>query len=432
MPSHTPLPSPTGRTTTGGGKWDGGQAGTGGRAMGSKGMARGPPPQLQQSWSHGGWSSRQQQPPRPPPWHNGGGNQEVPWDLKFLVLPTTFRGLGLIPRDRHSSSSNRLVFSRRGRLPASSTVVLYNPDPVGGAAASATPSAGNGGDGNRGYVQQSSGAHVEQQSAPATSQGVRVAQQQLTSAPPSAGRHVAFEDDPSDIYYSDYGSVWNADVMRQYPADDQHSAPLHLPFSGAGENDGYAGVGGESRSFEPAEGTVGEPAPMNVMELERRRNVVEMSVPVMIRREARMPVYPDVALGQECGSDADCTSPDTCIAVNIPIGTGGFTPRHLCAQTCNICTTEYCKSARATCQDEGAEEGGDVGTKEYLNGLVAATVSKTSEQMANIAFVRTHKTASTTLAYLLFIYAKRHKLKVGTASKRNTSCFGGVHFWATS
>eukprot|EP00903_Cladosiphon_okamuranus_P011858 g11139.t1 len=63
-------------------------------------------------------------------------------------------------------------------------------------------------------------------------------------------------------------------------------------------------------------------------------------------------------------------------------------------------------------QAEGEEEGGDVGTKDYLNGLVAATAAKTSEQLANIAFMKTHKTASTTLAYLLFRYARRHKLKL--------------------
>lgn len=33
-------------------------------------------------------------------------------------------------------------------------------------------------------------------------------------------------------------------------------------------------------------------------------------------------------------------------------------------------------------------------------------------QLCNIAFVKTHKTASTTLAYLLFRYGRRHHKKV--------------------
>eukprot|EP00903_Cladosiphon_okamuranus_P020135 g18488.t1 len=223
--------------------------------MGSKGMARGPPPQQQrqwrrgvpqqqqQPWGHGGWSSQrqyqqpggggewsyaqQQQPPRPPPWHNGGGNQEVPWDFNswFSYNLSRFGPYpeGPPPQQQQQQQPSRVLPPRKAS---------------GGAAASATPSAGNGGDGNHGNVQQSSGAHFEQQSAPATSQGVRVAQQPVASAPSSAGRHVTFEDAPGDGYDSDFGSDWNAYVMQQYPEGDQHALPLHLPFGGAGGVDG--------------------------------------------------------------------------------------------------------------------------------------------------------------------------------------------------
>ncbi|CAN0014418.1 unnamed protein product [Ascophyllum nodosum] len=51
-------------------------------------------------------------------------------------------------------------------------------------------------------------------------------------------------------------------------------------------------------------------------------------------------------------------------------------------------------------------------TREYLNDLVARSNAVTEQQLCNIAFVKTHKTASTTFAYILFRYARRHDLKL--------------------
>ncbi|CAM9178607.1 unnamed protein product [Ectocarpus sp. 12 AP-2014] len=50
--------------------------------------------------------------------------------------------------------------------------------------------------------------------------------------------------------------------------------------------------------------------------------------------------------------------------------------------------------------------------REYLNLLVDESVAATKNQTCNIAFVKTHKTASTTAATLLYRYGKRHDLNV--------------------
>eukprot|EP00752_Nemacystus_decipiens_P007990 g7138.t1 len=50
-------------------------------------------------------------------------------------------------------------------------------------------------------------------------------------------------------------------------------------------------------------------------------------------------------------------------------------------------------------------------TRSYLNGLVQATAAGKGNQVSNVAFVKTHKTASTTLAAIMYRYAVRHDLK---------------------
>ncbi|CAM9665132.1 unnamed protein product [Ascophyllum nodosum] len=46
--------------------------------------------------------------------------------------------------------------------------------------------------------------------------------------------------------------------------------------------------------------------------------------------------------------------------------------------------------------------------RDYLNGLIDESVSRTPYQLSNIAFIKTHKTASTTLASILYRYGMRH------------------------
>ncbi|CAM9325575.1 unnamed protein product [Ectocarpus sp. 12 AP-2014] len=53
----------------------------------------------------------------------------------------------------------------------------------------------------------------------------------------------------------------------------------------------------------------------------------------------------------------------------------------------------------------------------YLNKLLEATALDSDNQVANVAFVKTHKTASTTVAAIMYRYAARHQLKL--------SYFGG-------
>eukprot|EP00904_Undaria_pinnatifida_P012461 jgi/Undpi1/8345/HiC_scaffold_25.g10813.m1 len=49
--------------------------------------------------------------------------------------------------------------------------------------------------------------------------------------------------------------------------------------------------------------------------------------------------------------------------------------------------------------------------RDYLNGLVEASVAKTANQTANVAYVKTHKTGSSTMASIMYRYAKRHDLE---------------------
>eukprot|EP00903_Cladosiphon_okamuranus_P016984 g15656.t1 len=59
--------------------------------------------------------------------------------------------------------------------------------------------------------------------------------------------------------------------------------------------------------------------------------------------------------------------------------------------------------------------------QEYLNQLVAESVAATENQTCNIAFVKTHKTASTTAATILYRYGKRHNLKVANFDGHQSS-----------
>eukprot|EP00903_Cladosiphon_okamuranus_P016251 g14989.t1 len=52
--------------------------------------------------------------------------------------------------------------------------------------------------------------------------------------------------------------------------------------------------------------------------------------------------------------------------------------------------------------------------RDLLNGLVAESVEKTHNQACNVAFIKTHKTASTTLAMIFVRYAKRHNKKLAS------------------
>eukprot|EP00904_Undaria_pinnatifida_P000826 jgi/Undpi1/10744/HiC_scaffold_29.g13192.m1 len=51
-------------------------------------------------------------------------------------------------------------------------------------------------------------------------------------------------------------------------------------------------------------------------------------------------------------------------------------------------------------------------TRYYLNALVDASVSSGDNQLSNLAFLKTHKTGSTTLSSLFYRYGVRHGLKV--------------------
>ncbi|CAM9489564.1 unnamed protein product [Scytosiphon promiscuus] len=68
--------------------------------------------------------------------------------------------------------------------------------------------------------------------------------------------------------------------------------------------------------------------------------------------------------------------------------------------------------------EEAAED--DVGAKDHLNSLVAETAAA-EYQLSNIAFIKTHKTASTTLAYILFRYARRHHVKLAHFDGHNSA-----------
>ncbi|CAN0279973.1 unnamed protein product, partial [Phaeothamnion confervicola] len=56
-----------------------------------------------------------------------------------------------------------------------------------------------------------------------------------------------------------------------------------------------------------------------------------------------------------------------------------------------------------------------------LNALVDASVARTEQQRCNVAFIKTHKTASTTLASILYRYGARHDKAIAQFSRRGTT-----------
>ncbi|CAM9324747.1 unnamed protein product [Pylaiella littoralis] len=72
-------------------------------------------------------------------------------------------------------------------------------------------------------------------------------------------------------------------------------------------------------------------------------------------------------------------------------------------------------------QELEGEGDSQMATRDYLNGLVAAAAADTDQQSSNIAFIKTHKTASTTMAFLLFRYARRHGAKLAHFDGHNTA-----------
>lgn len=60
----------------------------------------------------------------------------------------------------------------------------------------------------------------------------------------------------------------------------------------------------------------------------------------------------------------------------------------------------------------GAGLEGREGRRRRLNGLVDASVARDERQRCNVAFVKTHKTASTTLTAALYRYGLRHGRRV--------------------
>ncbi|CAN0161576.1 unnamed protein product [Ectocarpus fasciculatus] len=58
--------------------------------------------------------------------------------------------------------------------------------------------------------------------------------------------------------------------------------------------------------------------------------------------------------------------------------------------------------------------------RDYLNGLVYDSASKKTEQLSNIAFIKTHKTASTTLASILYRYGMRHDSNIAKFDQGGT------------
>ncbi|CAN0088221.1 unnamed protein product, partial [Ectocarpus sp. 6 AP-2014] len=74
--------------------------------------------------------------------------------------------------------------------------------------------------------------------------------------------------------------------------------------------------------------------------------------------------------------------------------------------------TETTQGLGGVAQDHPSLEGRTKSRRSYLNELVEATMLDTDSQVANVAFVKTHKTASTTLAAIMYRYAARHELKL--------------------
>eukprot|EP00904_Undaria_pinnatifida_P012659 jgi/Undpi1/8523/HiC_scaffold_25.g10990.m1 len=55
--------------------------------------------------------------------------------------------------------------------------------------------------------------------------------------------------------------------------------------------------------------------------------------------------------------------------------------------------------------------------RDYLNSLVKTSAANTDNQEGDIAFVKTHKTGSTTMAAILYRYAIRHDMKIAHSGK---------------
>ncbi|CAM9149828.1 unnamed protein product [Ectocarpus sp. 4 AP-2014] len=79
--------------------------------------------------------------------------------------------------------------------------------------------------------------------------------------------------------------------------------------------------------------------------------------------------------------------------------------------------TIYVKGHRG----EGKTVGGEPTNRSYLNDLVANSAAQTEGQLSNIAFIKTHKTASTTFAFLLYRYARRHNVKLAHFDGHNSA-----------
>ncbi|CAM9134852.1 unnamed protein product, partial [Ectocarpus sp. 8 AP-2014] len=100
-------------------------------------------------------------------------------------------------------------------------------------------------------------------------------------------------------------------------------------------------------------------------------------------------------------------------------GSGRRCPRHAGMLSMNARDLE-----RATQTKEEAtavyvsSSSSHVSPREYLNSLVQASSTDT-DQVANIVFVKTHKTCSSTLASMLEAYGQRHRLKRAYYHPRN-------------
>ncbi|CAN0081990.1 unnamed protein product, partial [Ectocarpus sp. 6 AP-2014] len=69
-------------------------------------------------------------------------------------------------------------------------------------------------------------------------------------------------------------------------------------------------------------------------------------------------------------------------------------------------STRYCDGEHKTPRTSSGELAG------HLNDLVEASARDADNQVANVVFVKTHKTGSTTLAAVFYRYAVRHELKL--------------------
>ncbi|CAM9693860.1 unnamed protein product, partial [Sphacelaria rigidula] len=66
-------------------------------------------------------------------------------------------------------------------------------------------------------------------------------------------------------------------------------------------------------------------------------------------------------------------------------------------------------------------EDGEVSAQRKLNELVQASIARTDEQACNVAFVKTHKTASTTVTSMLYRYGIRHGRRVARFDVEGTA-----------